>query len=362
MKEISKRLIMKELEDRYLKIRSIKIGKKFVGEKYPCYIIAEIGSNFDGSLSKAKKLIRLAKESGADAAKFQSFLTKNLLSENGFENKTAFQSRWSESVWDTYRNAEFPRKWHKELAAYSKKLGIHFFTSPWDYEAVDLLEQVNSPAIKIGSGDITYLEILKYIGKKNKPILLATGASTINEINNAIKVIYSTGNKKIILMHSVTQYPSPLEEANLRVLETLKKKFKLNIGYSDHSPGQLIPLSSVAMGACVIEKHFTLDPNLKGPDHPHSMNPKSFKEMVYNIRLLEKALGDGKKKVENSEKQTRIIQRRGIWTVMPIKKGEKFSKNNLKALRPCIGISSSEYEEWIGKRAKKQYRSFEAIK
>ena len=345
-----------------MKIKPIKFKNKLVGENQSCYIIAEIGSNFDGSLTKAKKLIKLAKFSGADAVKFQVFTAEELIIRQGFEQKTAFQAKWKNSVWNTYKKAEFPRKWHKELNEFSKKIGIHFFTSPWDFEAVDMLDELNPPAIKIGSGDITYLEILKYIGSKKRPVILATGASTIQEVENAVKAIKSTGNQQIILLHSVTQYPSPIEDANLLVLEELRKKFQLNVGYSDHSPGSLVALASVTLGAKVIEKHFTDNPNLSGPDHPHSMDPKSFADMVKNIKLLEKALGDGIKKIENSERETKIIQRRGVWTIKPIAKGEKFNENNLKVLRPVLGIPATEYNSILGKRSKKKFKAYQVIK
>ncbi|MGY5142935.1 MAG: N-acetylneuraminate synthase family protein [Candidatus Nitrosopumilus sp. bin_32a] len=341
-----------------MNIKPIKIGKKTVGNNHPCYIIAEIGSNFNGDLSLAKKLIKLAKKCGADAAKFQVFTTENLISRKGFEQKNAFQKKWKKSVWDVYKNAEFPRDWHSELNSYSKKIGIDFFTSPWDFDAVDSLVKLKAPAIKIGSGDITYLEILKYIGSKNLPILLATGASTLEEISIAVKTIKSTGNNKIILMQSITQYPSKISDANLKVLQTFKNKFNLNVGYSDHSPGSLVSLSSVALGACVIEKHFTLDPTMSGPDHPHSMSPDNFESMVKEIRTLENALGTGIKKVETSEKQTRVIQRRGIWTIKPIKKGEKFTRENIRSLRPVKGLSSSNYEQLLGKISKCNLKEF----
>jgi len=342
-------------------LKSIKIGKRNVGDGNPCYIIAEIGSNFDGSLIKAKKLIRLAKKCGADAAKFQSFKTEKLLSKKGFEKKLAFQSRWKKPVWQVYKEAEFPRSWHKELNCYAKKIGIDFFTSPWDFEAVELLKKLNVPAIKVGSGDITYLEILKRIGKTKKPVLLATGASTMDEVAAAIKTIKSTGNKKIILMHSVTQYPSPIDEANVQVIKSLKKKFKLNVGYSDHSPGSLVVLTSIALGGSIIEKHFTLNPKAKGPDHPHSMDPKSFSKMVNDIRTIEKALGSGTKKIEKSEKETRILQRRGIWTVKNIKKNQRFTSENIQALRPVLGLSASKYQLIIGKKAKRSISEYEPI-
>lgn len=344
-----------------MNVKPIKIGKKLVGENHPCYIIAEIGSNFNGSLTLAKKLIKLAKKSGANAAKFQTFRTEDLISKKGFEQKNAFQKKWKKSVWDVYKNAEFPREWHTELSSYCKKLKIDFFTSPWDFDAVDSLVKSKSPVIKIGSGDITYLEILKYIGSKNLPVLLATGASTLEEISLAVKTIKSTGNDKIILMQSITQYPSQISDANIRVLQTLKNKFNLNIGYSDHSPGSLVSLCSVAVGACVIEKHFTLDPKMAGPDHPHSMSPSSFQSMVKEIRTLETALGTGVKKVENSEKQTRIIQRRGIWTIKSLKKGEKFTRENIRSLRPVKGLSSLHYEKLLGKKCKRDMKEFHPI-
>ncbi len=248
-----------------------------------------------------------------------------------------------------------------ELGSFSKKLGIDFFTSPWDFEAVDILVKLKVPAIKIGSGDITYLEILKYIGSKKLPIFLATGASTLKEISTAINTIKSTGNNKIILMQSITEYPSPISDANLRVLFTLRDKFNLNVGYSDHSPGSLVCLASVAMGACVIEKHFTLDPKMQGPDHPHSMSPENFKSMVKQIRTLEIALGNGIKKVEKSEKTTRIIQRRGIWTIKPIKKGEKFTRENLRSLRPVKGLPSSEYKKLLRRKSKHNLPEYHPI-
>jgi len=344
------------------KIKTIKIGSTVVGSDHPCYIIAEIGSNFDGSLQQAKKLIKLAKECGANAVKFQSFKTDLLLSKKGFDKKSTFQAKWKKSVWKTYQDAEFPRKWHEVLNNFSKKNRIQFFTSPWDFEAVDILMKLDVPVIKIGSGDITYFEMLKYVGKTGKPVILSTGASNMKEVESAVKIIKSTGNNKIILLHSVVQYPSLIQESNLNVLETLRKKFNLNVGYSDHSPGSLIALSSVVLGAKMIEKHFTINPESTGPDHPHSMNPKSFKKMIDDIRTIEKSMGDGKKNPVSSEIETRIIQRRGIWTVSEIKKGEKMTKKNIKALRPYSGISASKYEKIVGTRAVRNLKSYYALK
>ncbi len=344
-----------------MKIKPIKIGGKFVGKNYPCYIIAEIGSNFDGSLSKAKKMIKLAKEAGANAAKFQSFTTEQILSRKGFETKTTFQSRWKKPVWDIYKNAEFPLSWHKKLNEYAKKIGIDFLSTPYNLQAVNVLKKINTPAIKIGSGDITDIEFLKFVGKTKKPIFLATGASTMKEVKDAVKAIKSTGNNKIVLMQSITQYPSPIEEANLEVLLTYKKKFSLNVGYSDHSPGSLVMLSSVVLGSCVIEKHFTDNKKLKGPDHPHSMNPNEFARMVRDIRLIESARGNGIKKVEKSEKETRIIQRRSVFTIKKIKKGQKFTSKNIRTLRPFIGLPASQFGKIINKKARRNLKEFTPI-
>lgn len=343
-------------------IKSIKIGSRYLSTNSSCYIIAEIGSNFNGSISNAKKLIKLAKNSGADAVKFQSFVSEKIISRNGFKKKLAFQAKWKKSVWDVYNEAQLPLSWHEELSKYSKIVGIDFLSTPYYCEAVDKLVKLKVPAIKIGSGEITNLEFLKYVSKTMKPILLATGASTMKEVEEAVRVIKSTGNKKIILMQAITQYPSPITDANLKVMKTFRKKFRLNIGYSDHSPGSLVLLASVAMGACVIEKHFTANTKLRGPDHVHSLNPTDFKQMVQDIRLLESAFGDGIKKIEKSERETRIIQRRGIWTIKKISKGEQFSKSNIDVLRPNMGISASKYGLIIGKKAKRNFKSYESIK
>jgi len=205
----------------------IKIGERLVGEGEPTYIIAEAGSNHDGSLKQAKMLIDLASRMKVDAIKFQSFLADKIVSKTGFKKKTSFQARWTKSVYEVYRNAELPRKWHRELADHCKKKKIDFLSSSWDREAVDLLDELQVPAFKIGSGDITNLPLLKYTAEKNKPIILATGASTLGEVEEAVNTIKSTGNKQIILLHCVVNYPSPIGQANIRAMKTLEKTFHL---------------------------------------------------------------------------------------------------------------------------------------
>ena len=261
-----------------------------------------------------------------------------------------------------YRDAELPIEWIKKLDEYAKKCKIQFLSAPYHIEAVDELVRHKIPIIKIGSGEITNIEFLKYVAKKKLPIFLATGASTLNDVNLAVKTIVNQKNNKIVLMQATTQYPSPIKDTNLKVIKQFRKKFNLNIGYSDHTPGYTAILGSVALGACVIEKHFTLDTESDGPDHPHSLNPKQFKEMVEKIREMEIALGYDKKIIEESEKHTKIIQRRGIWSIKNIKKGEKFSKTNLDVLRPCVGLSASYFLKLLNKKAKKNYQAFTALK
>jgi len=345
-------------------MKTIKIGNKFIGEGYPAFTIAEIGSNFDGSIDRAKKLIDLAKECGADAVKFQSFKTEKIVSEKGFEGlKVGFQSGWKEKVTDVYRKAEFPREWHKILFDYSKERGLVWFSAPYDKEAVDTLDEIGVEVFKIGSGDITWLEMVRYIAKKGKPIILATGASTMEEIDEAVKAIESEGNNKIILLQCVTNYPSKYGSANLKVLQLFQKLYDYPVGYSDHTPGYIVPMGTVAMGGKVIEKHFTDDKTRPGPDHPHAMNPEEFKLMVDNIRKLEMAFGNTDKRVYPEEENTVIIQRRCIRAKTEIKKGTLIEKEMLEVLRPAPkeSIYPKYLEKVIGKSATEDIPKGEAL-
>jgi N-acetylneuraminate synthase len=280
-------------------MKRIKIGDRWVGDGEQTYIIAEIGSNFDGSLERAKMLIDLAGDCGADAVKFQCFTTDKIISKEGFKDvKIGFQANWRESVYEVYRSAEIPREWHDELFHYATKKGLHFLSSPYDKEAVDILDKLGIPAFKIGSGDSTWHDMLKYIAKKEKPIILSTGASTIAEIDEAMKAIRSEGNNEIILLQCVTNYPSHFQSANIRAMKAMGELFDVLVGYSDHTPGIVVPLGAVSLGACVIEKHFTDDKTRTGPDHPFAMDAKEFKEMVYSLRAA-KDIPKGSKITEN---------------------------------------------------------------
>lgn len=339
----------------------IKIGDKWAGDGEPTYIIAEIGSNHDGDLKLAKKMIDYAKKTGADAAKFQSFLADKIVSRTGFKKKTSFQAKWPKSVWQVYKDAELPREWHKILADYCKKKKIHFLSSAWDKEAVDLLDELDVPAFKVGSGDITNLPLLKYTAEKGRPIILATGASTLEEVREAVNIIKKSGNNKIILLHCVVNYPSPIEDANLRAMVTLKKTFGYPVGYSDHTLADLVPLGAVALGACVIEKHITIDRSRPGPDHPYAMEVPEFAAMVKKIRLLERALGSGIKQVMSSEKETVILQRRSLFAAVDIPAGTIITENMIEILRPAIGLPPKLINAVVGKKAKAHIKQYDPI-
>lgn len=335
--------------------KQIKIGKKIIGKNQQTYVIAEIGANFDGSLDKAKRLVIAAKESGADCAKFQSFISEKIVSSKGFASMKlkGVHGSWGRAVNEVFKDAEFPREWHKEIALFCRKIGIDFSSAPYDFEAVDLLDKLKVPFIKIGSGEITWGEMIKYIAKKNRPVFLATGDSTLAEVDKAVRIVESTGNRDLVLMQCITNYPSMIESANINVLKTYQTAFDVLTGYSDHSPGDLVPIAAVTLGAVVIEKHFTLSKKDKGPDHPHSMEPKELKEMVDKIRLLEKALGSTRKYVVEEENETVIVQRRGLYATQDIPQGKKLHKDDIIELRPALGILPNDKKKVIGITVKK---------
>lgn len=330
----------------------IKIGNRYIGTDYPVYIIAEIGSNFDGDLNQAKELIDLAKNCGADAVKFQSFIAEQIICKEAFKEKSSFQAKWDRPIYDVYKRAEFPRDWHKTISDYCKKQEMDFFSAPYDFKAVDILDEIGVPVFKIGSGDITYLALVKYIAQKMKPIILGTGASTIGEIEEAVNVIRSTGNNDIILLQCITNYPSHFECANIRAMVTIGNTFQTLVGYSDHTPGSIVPLGAVALGGCVIEKHFTLDKTLPGPDHPFAMDIGDFKKMVLDIRTMEKSLGTPIKNITDDENETVVLQRRSLYSDVDIKSGTVIEEDMLIELRPVKGILPKYKELILGRRTR----------
>lgn len=331
--------------------KNIKIGNRMIGPNYPAYFIAEIGGNFDGSLDKAKRLIDAAKEAGADCAKFQTFTAETIVSEGGFSKMElhGVHGSWGRKVSEVFKDVEFPMEWHQEIADYCISVGIDFSTSPYFKEAVDLCADMKLPFIKIGSGEITWLEMLDYTARKGIPVMLATGDATMSEIDEAVRTIGKTGNKNLVLMQCITNYPSKIDSANVNVLKTYQDAFDCLTGYSDHSPGHVVALASVVLGGRVIEKHFTLNKQDKGPDHPHSMEPNEFKFMVNSIREVERAMGSTCKEVVAEEGETVFVQRRCLYAKRDLRKGQVITDEDLDVLRPALGIPPKFKDTIIGK-------------
>ncbi len=347
----------------------ITIAGRKIGQGHPTYLIADIAANHDGELDRAKHLIRLAAEAGADAAKFQNFRAPEIVSDFGFRSLSApasHQSKWSESVFEVYAAASIPFEWSAELGEECDEAGIHYFSSPYDFAAVDQLE-VYFPAIKIGSGDITWIEIVQRIAAKRKPVLLATGASTIGDVQRAVEAILAI-NPDLVLMQCNTNYTASLENfdhIHLNVLKTYGLMWpELVLGLSDHTPGHATVLGAVALGARVVEKHFTDDTHREGPDHGFSMDPKSWREMVDRTRELERALGSAQKFVAGNEQETVVIQRRCLRAARPIGAGELLTREAIAVLRPATpgAIPPYEIQAAVGARALADIPAGEALR
>lgn len=336
-----------------------------MGAQEPTYFIAEIGSNFDGSFERALKLIELAAESGADAAKFQAFKADRIVSQVGFEGlKRGFQSEWDKPVYEVYEDAELPRDWIPDLQEKAHEEGIDFLCTPYDFEAVDILSELDIPAMKIGSGDITWHEFLEYTGQVGVPVILSTGASKLAEIEQAVDILEEAGTEEISLLQCVTNYPSSFETANIRAIETLSEAFEVPVGYSDHTPGSTVPLGTVALGGCIIEKHFTDDNDRDGPDHPFAMEPAGFDHMVKSVRQLETALGSTRKHLYTAdEAESVVLQRRCLRAATDLSTGEKIDDNDLKALRPAPedAIEPSRKNQVVGRTVEQEINEGEYL-
>ncbi len=318
---------------------NIKIGSRIIGENEKPYFIADIAANHDGDINRAFMLIELAKEAGADCAKFQNFKAETIVSKNGFNSmsgKLSHQKSWSKSVYDVYSDASIPDDWSARLKEKCDEFEIEYMTSPYDFDSVDIADKYSN-AFKIGSGDITWLDMVRYISGKGKPVLIATGASEMADVERAVNAIYET-NDQLILMQCNTNYTASSENfkyINLNVLKTYREKFpRAILGLSDHTFGCTTVLGAVALGARVIEKHFTDDNDRIGPDHKFSMNPKTWREMVNETERLFLALGDGNKRIEKNETETSIVQRRVFYYQNDLEAGHIISENDIFPLRP----------------------------
>jgi len=336
----------------------LKIGNTLIGENHPTYFVADIAANHDGSLERALKLIRQCAEAGANAAKFQNFRGPQIVSDYGFSHMQAqvsHQAKWRKSVVEVYNDASLPFEWTPILKQACDEAGIDYFSAPYDFDAIDMLDPY-VPAYKIGSGDITWIEACLRIARKGKPVLLATGASNIGDVQRAVDAILAV-NPQLVLMQCNTNYtadPANFDHIHLNVLKTYHDMYpQLILGLSDHTQGMATVLGAVALGARVIEKHFTDDNRREGPDHAFAMNPESYAQMVTATRQLERAMGSGNKVVAANEKDTVVIQRRCLRAARAIQPGETLTREMIAVLRPATpgAIMPYEIESVLGTRA-----------
>jgi len=328
------------------------------------FIIAEAGVNHNGSVKLAKKLIDIAVDSGADAVKFQTFKTENLVSKTA--KKADYQKQNTdelESQFDMIKKLELDVNTHKELLLYCKKKGIMFLSTPFDHVSINLLNDLGLKFFKIPSGEITNLPYLRHIGSLGKEIFLSSGMSTLKEVENALTILIESGTKKedITILHANTMYPTPMEDVNLKAMITIQKELDIAVGYSDHTSGIEVDIAAVAMGACIIEKHFTLNKDMNGPDHKTSLEPKELKAMVRAIRNIEIAMGGDEKKPSPSESININAVRKSIVAKKKIKKGDLLTEKNITVKRPGNGINPMKWDEVIGSIANRNYNADELI-
>ena len=327
-------------------------------------IIAEAGVNHNGSIELAKKLIDVACDAGADYVKFQTFRAKTLVTQTA--DKAEYQKNIKdveESQFNMIKKLELNREAHLELIQYCEKKDISFLSAAFDLDSIDMLAELDIPLFKIPSGEITNLPYLRHIGGMGKPIIMSTGMSKLNEVQNAVNILMKAGTKEnISILHCNTEYPTPIEDVNLRAMLTIRDELGFPVGYSDHTIGIEIPIAAVAMGATIIEKHFTLDQSLPGPDHAASLEPNELKTMIEKIRNIENSFGDGVKIPSKSEIKNIPIARKSIVAKTLIKKGEIFSESNITTKRPGLGISPMEWNKLLGKQSKYDFEIDDLIK
>lgn len=331
----------------------ITIADKRIGSEYPCFIIAEAGVNHNGDVSLAKRLIDAAVQSGADAVKFQTFHTDKNITHTA--EKADYQKHTTpsdESQYDMIKKLELPDDVFFELSDYAKNRGIIFLSTPFDNESVDLLDRIDVPAFKIPSGEITNYPLLKKIAEKERTIILSTGMATLGEVEDAFHYLKKCGAEDIILLHCTTSYPASIQSVNLRAMETLRCAFQVPVGYSDHTEGITIPIAAVAMGACVLEKHFTLDRTLPGPDHKASLEPHELRAMVKAIRDVETARGNGIKEPNKEEEAIKKVARKSIVAQCDINAGYRLKESDLAIKRPGTGIEPRYFGLIVNKKAR----------
>ena len=331
-----------------LKLKTIKIADKKIGPGQGTFLVAEAGLNHNGSVKTAKKLVEAAYKAGADAIKFQAFKTEEFV-------------RKSNVYFSLFKQAELSYEEFGELSDYANEMDIIFFSAPFDIESADQLEKLGVPCYKIASSDLINAPLIKHIAKKGKPMIISTGLSIMNEVEEAVNYCLYEGNSEIVLLHCIAHYPTCPEEENLDAILTMREKFKLPIGYSDNGESTLVDLVATSLGANIIEKHFTLDKKMKGPDHSFSIDPQGLKKLISEIRLIEKIKGDGKKTPRPSEVEGRYDIRTSITARKDLKENEILTRESLGIKRPAEGIEPKYFEKIIGKKINKDINVDTAI-
>lgn len=330
---------------------SIKINNKKIGEGNSTYIIAEMSANHNQSLEKAIKIIEAAGNAGADAVKIQTYTADTMTIDCSSEYFQIKGTIWEgKNLYKLYQEALTPWEWHPKLKNVCDKLGMDFFSTPFDSTAVNFLERMNVPAYKIASFELVDIPLLKKIANTGKPIIMSTGMATLAEIDEAIQTIRNLGNDQIALLKCTSAYPAPPEEMNLRTISHLSRTFNVPVGLSDHTMGSAVAVASIALGGCIIEKHFTLNRNDEGPDSAFSTEPAEFKALVDDIRMAEKALGKITYEITDKQKENRVF-RRSLFIVNDVKRGESFSNKNVRAIRPGHGMHTRYLDQVLGRKA-----------
>lgn len=331
--------------------KAIEIGGRCVGPGNPCFIIAEAGVNHNGSLDLARRLVDVAAQAGADAVKFQTFKAERLVAPNA--PKAQYQLQMTdpgESQLEMLRRLELSAEAHRELMAHCKAAGVLFLSSPFDEEGADLLDEMGVAAFKVPSGEVTNLPYLAHVARKGKPMIVSTGMATLDEVEEAVQTISDAGNQQVVLLHCVSNYPADPADANLRAMATMAKACRAPVGFSDHTPGITVAVAAVAMGACVIEKHITLDRNLPGPDHGASMEPDELGALVQAVRTVEAAVGDGRKEPRPSEMNTASVARKSLVAAWDLPAGATLQEDMIVIKRPGTGLPSAMRSQLLGRR------------
>ncbi|MBB2184191.1 pseudaminic acid synthase [Lachnospiraceae bacterium MD1] len=332
-------------------MRNIKIKNRIIGEGYPTYIIAEMSGNHAGSINRAKEIIHMAKECGADCIKLQTYTPDTITIDCDNKYFRINEGTWSgENLYKLYGKAYTPWEWQYELKAEADKVGIDFFSTPFDKSSVDFLEDIGIEFYKIASFELTDIPLIEYVASKGKPIIMSTGMGSKEEIWDALNTVTMQNNNQVAILKCSSAYPAISEDMNLRTIVDMKNTFQVPVGLSDHSMGSIGAITAVALGACIIEKHFCLNRNIVNPDSSFSMEPEEFKNMVNDIRNAEKALGKISYEITCGEMSNRNF-RRSIFAVDDIKAGDVFSNNNIRVIRPSYGLEPKYYNSVLGKKA-----------